>query len=88
MGIFVGAARRLTPEEVEKEVRDIETRTWPHVSVLAMKNLYDRRIGCIFRTYDGGPETIVPEVTLPGKEDRSLTYPSLKVMVEAGWVVD
>ncbi len=82
--------RQLSAEEVEVEVRDIETRTWPHNSVLPMKNLYDRRVGCIFRTYDGGADTIVPEIILPDKgvKDCSLTYPSLKVMVEAGWVVD
>lgn len=80
------AERRLTSEEVAKEVRDITTRTWPHNSMLVMKNLYDRRSGCIFRTYDGGPETIVPEVVFP-KEDP-IKYPSLQEMVEAGWVVD
>ena len=82
--------RKLTVEEVEKEVRDIETRTWPLAHTLPVKNLYDGRFGAILR--DGGPETIRPHV-VPGKfvggaMGEVTAYPSLKAMVEAGWVVD
>jgi hypothetical protein len=77
--------RRLTSEEVDREVRDITTRPWPNNPTLPVKNLYDGRVGSIFRRHDGGPETIVPEVVTVL---RTLTFPSLQVMVEAGWVVD
>lgn len=80
--------RKLTAAEVAKEVQDIRTKEWPHNSVLPMKNLYDRRVGGIFRTYNGGPETIVPEVVLAERKDGALTYPSLEALVEAGWVAD
>ena len=83
--------RRLTEAEVTKEVEDIKTRPWPHNSVLPMKNLYDhqdRRVGTIFRTYDGGPDTIVPEIVLPSKDVPPIKYASLKALVEDGWVVD
>jgi hypothetical protein len=83
---YLGPLRRLTAEEVDREVRDITTRTWPQNSVLCVKNFYDRRTGCIFRTYDGGPETIQPTVVFP--HDDPVAYSSLKGMVEAGWVVD
>lgn len=80
--------RRLTEEEIEQEIRDIETRPWPHNSVLPVKNLYDRRVGAIFRTYDGGPETIQPEVTLLDKTQDPVPYDNLRAMVVAGWVAD
>jgi hypothetical protein len=86
--MFLGPLRRLTAEEAAKEVRDTQTRTWPHNSVLPVKNLYDQRVGCIFRTYDGGPETIEPEVVLAEKRGEPLRYPSLEKLVEAGWVAD
>lgn len=79
--------RRLTQEEVEEEIRRIETWPWPHNSVLPMKNLYDGQMGCIFRTFDGGPETIVSEIVLADKKGE-LKYPTVKAMVEAGWVGD
>ena len=89
--MFLGPLRKLTEAEVEKEVRDITTHTWPHESVLSLKNLYnvnkDHSHGCIFRTHGYGPDTIVPEVVFPG-QDAPVMYASIKEMVEAGWVVD
>jgi hypothetical protein len=84
----MASERKLTVAEVEKEVRDITTRTWPLNSVLRMKNLYDQRVGCIFRTYDGGPGTIQSEVFFPEKAVPSAPYLTLTAMVDAGWVVD
>jgi hypothetical protein len=82
--VYSHEVRRLTNDEVDQEVRDIETRTWPHDnSVLPMKNLYDGRRGLIFRTHERG---IVAEVVFT--DSRQVTYPSLKAMVESGWVVD
>ena len=76
--------RRLTSDEVEEEVRNIETRPWPHGTVLPVKNLYDDRVGCIFR----GPDFIESEVTIPDRGAKPEKYPTLKAMVEAGWVGD
>lgn len=94
-------ARKLTIEEVTKEVRDIENRPWPYSPMLLVKNLYDGRTGCIYRADKGGAETIVPAV-IPVKDlakairtmrERKEIYveevhPTLRAMVEAGWVVD
>ena len=80
--------RRLTAEEVAKEVSDIETKPWPHRSVLPVKNLYDDRKGCIFRKYGEGPEWIVPEITIPKDGTTPVKFASLRAMVEAGWVAD
>lgn len=91
--------RRLTTEEVAKEVHDIETRPWPYNSTLPVKNIYDHRTGCIFRTWEGSPDTvrtgvkieIPPEVsiyTAPDVVGSAVKYESLTAMVEAGWVAD
>jgi hypothetical protein len=78
----LGEERKLTADEIDQEVFDIRTRIWPYDPALPMKNLYDRRMGCIFRSSG----TIAPEVIL---EDKSTcAYDDLKALVEAGWVVD
>lgn len=79
--------RRLTSEEIDQEVQDITTRPWPHNSVLPVKNLYDRRLGAIFRTHDGGPETIIAEIIFPDNT-KPVAFENLRAMVEAGWVAD
>lgn len=79
--------KRLSPEEVTREVHDITTRPWPQNSALRMKNLYDQRLGVIFRTWNGGPETIIPTI-MEGGTHKETAYKTVQALVEAGWVVD
>jgi hypothetical protein len=79
--------RIMTADEVSKELHDIKTRKWP-LSVLFMKNLYERHppnIGYIERKGD----VIVPAIkTVRHHEGRLIPYETLKTMVEDGWIAD
>ncbi len=77
--------RLLTLEEVEREIHDITTRTWPRDLVLPMKNLYRTTpptIGVILRKED------IIEPNVQTDDGDLIPYASLKAMIEDGWVVD
>lgn len=75
--------RTLTAEEVSKELNDIDNREWPMGLVLPVKNLYDGRLGQIRR---GVFQGIVSEVLLA--DGSKVPFPTLRAMIEAGWVAD
>lgn len=90
---------QLSPEDVAKEVRNIEQRLWPYDLVLPMKNYRERdpdgfpKLGTIFKV-NGQP---IPRVVVAGITEMTRNpavlhevrnYSSLQEMVEAGWIVD
>ena len=90
---------RLSPEDVAREVRNIEQRPWPYDPMLQMRNYRERhtdgfpKLGTIFKV-DGQP---VPRVVVAGITALTRNpvgvhevkdYSSLQEMVEAGWIVD
>ncbi len=80
--------RRLTEDEITKEVMDIETRAWPLGDVLHMKQLnVEHRYGTIFRVA-GVITPTVHELPHIDENDPKHEFPSLEVMVRAGWIVD
>ena len=80
--------RKLTEEEISKEVEDIRKRSWPLESVLFMKNLYAEFKSGVIRRVDGEIVPTVLESPRVDENDPKHVFGSLEEMVRAGWVVD
>lgn len=80
--------RKLTDQEIQKELSDIDR--WPTTAdFVFMKNLYDGRCGLILQKKDRGSKPIRLEpYTDQDNDGKAVTGPSLKDLIQEGWVVD